>query len=343
MTTKTIPFHCGMNFGFKAPRGYFASPEGMAQPERMAALNIDRVALIVSVYMDDYASTNIYSDFIETPSDEEVQRIIERFHQVGIRVMLKPFIVLKDSTWQGMFRPPPAQEITAGVRIDYRAQWAASLRAMLSHYADLAQRCGVESICIGNEYHSVEGFNQEWRAAVAAVRARFSGLVTSDFVHNTIRERAACFHDMGDWWKDLDFLSMSFYPRFPKPEATVAEIAESLQPQVKQLRALSEEFQKPLVFAECGMRSTGFDPSGAAGFKGEGRYDGHIQGRFLEGIFAAFRPEPWWRGLVWWKWDEHQHRANFFSDPAGPQTFTVDGKPSSEVMSRLYAGANADS
>ena len=342
MSTKTTPFHCGMNFGFKAPRGYFASAEGMAQPERMAALNIDRVALIVSVYMDHCASTTIYSDFIETPSDEEVQRIIERFHQVGIRVMLKPFLVLKDSVWQGGFTPTEPYEITAGVVSNYREKWAASFRAMLSHYADLAQRCGVESICIGNEYHGVEHFNPEWRDSVAAVRERFQGLVTSDFVQPTLNRRKVD-PQVGQWWQELDFLSMSFYPAFPKADATTEEIVESLQPHVRELRELCAAYSKPLVFAECGMRSTSFDPAGAYGYHGQGTYDGHMQGRFLEGIFAAFRPEPWWRGLVWWKWDEHQHRANYFTDPAGPQTFTVDGKPSSEVMSRLYAGAKAAS
>ena len=334
MTMKNIPFHCGMNFGFKAPRGYFASPEGMAQPERMAALNIDRVALIVSVYMDHCASTNIYSDFIETPSDEEVQQIIERFHQVGIRVMLKPFLVLKDSVWQGGFTPVEPYEITAGVNVRYREKWAASLRAMLSHYADLAQRCGVESICLGNEYHGVEHFTKEWREAVAAVRERFQGLVTSDFVPFDRRKVPPQF---GEWWHDLDFLSLSFYPAFPKADASTEEIVESLQPHVQKLRELCAAYAKPLVFAECGMRSTSFDPAGSHGYHGQGTYDGHIQGRFLEGVFAAFRPEPWWRGLVWWKWDEHQHRANFFTDPAGPQTFTIDGKPSAEILKRLYA------
>ena len=334
MTTKDIPFHCGMNFGFKAPRGYFASAEGMAQPERMAALNIDRVALIVSVYMDHCASTNIYSDFIETPSDEEVQRIIERFHQAGIRVMLKPFLVLKDSLWQGGFTPVEPYEITAGVFSSYREKWAASLRAMLSHYADLAQRCGVESICIGNEYHGVEHFTKEWREAVAAVRERFQGLVTSDFVPFDRRKVPPQF---GEWWHDLDFLSLSFYPAFPKADASTEEIVESLQPDVLELRELCAAYAKPLVFAECGMRSTSFDPQGSSGYHGQGTYDGHIQGRFLEGVFAAFRTEPWWRGLVWWKWDEHQHRDNFFTDPAGVQGFTIDGKPAAQTLKRLYA------
>ncbi len=334
MTTKDIPFHCGMNFGFKAPRGYFSSAEGMAQPERMAALNINRVALIVSVYMDHYASTNIYSDFTETPSDDEVQRIIERFHQLGIRVMLKPFLVLKDSVWQGGFTPVGPHNITAGVIADYREKWSASLRAMLSHYAHLAQRCGVESICIGNEYHGVEHFTKEWRAAVADVRERFQGLVTSDFVPF---DRQKVDPEHGEYWHDLDFLSLSFYPAFPKADASTEEIVESLQPDVLKLRELCAVYDKPLVFAECGMRSTSFDPFGSAGYGGRGTYDGHIQGRYLEGVFAAFRPEPWWRGLVWWKWDEHQHRDNFFTDPAGVQGFTIDGKPSAQTFKRLYA------
>jgi len=326
-----------MNFGFKAPRGYFASAEGMVQPERMAALNINRVALIVSVYMDTYASTNVYGDFVETPSDGEVKALIARFHAAGIQVMLKPFLVLKDSTWQGGFTPPVArEEITAGVVIPYREKWTASFRAMLLHYADLARECGVESLCIGNEYHGVEGLNEEWRSVVAAVRERFPNLLTSDFVQHSLDSRRT-EPAVGDWWRELDFLSMSFYPPFPKADASTEEIVESLQPRVREFRALCAEFDKPLVFAECGMRSTSYDAAGAHGYHAQGTYDGHIQGRFLEAIFAAFRPEPWWRGLVWWKWDEHQRRPNFFTDPAGPQTFTVDGKPSADVMRRVYA------
>jgi hypothetical protein len=331
-----IPFHGGMNFGFKAPRGYFSSPEGQAQPERMAALNINGVALIVSVYMDTYASTTVYSDFVETPSDDEVRLIIERFHQAGIRVMLKPFLVLKDSTWQGGFTPPVArEEITAGVVIPYRELWTASFRAMLAHYADLARECGVESLCLGNEYHGLEGFNDEWRSIVAAVRERYAGLLTSDFVQHSLDARKID-PAVGDWWRELDFLGMSFYPPFPKADASTEEIVASLQPRVRELRELCAGFDKPLVFSECGMRSTSYDTAGAHGYHSRGTYDGHIQGRFLEAIFAAFRPEPWWRGLVWWKWDEHQNRPNFHIDPAGPQTFTVDGKPSGEVMRRLY-------
>lgn len=331
-----IPFHRGMNFGFKAANGYFRSAEALAAPAQMAELNINRVALIVSVCMDTYASTTIYRDFIETPDDREVEQIIERFHAAGIKVMLKPFIVLKDGTWQGTFRPPHDSEITEGVRPGYRQKWGESLRAMLRHYAVLAQRCGIESICIGNEYYGVEGFNKEWRAAIAAIREEYTGLITSDFVQMTLSDLKKISPDAGDWWRDLDFLSMSFYPSFPKPDASTAEIAKSLQPNVEELRALCAEFNKPLVFAECGMRSTGFDPSGAAGYKGEGRYDGHIQGRFLEGVVAAFRDETWWRGMVWWKWDEHQKRPNFFTDHAGPQTFTVLGKPSADVMKKIY-------
>lgn len=331
-----LPFHCGMNLGFKAPRGFFSSQEAVAIPERLSALGVNRVALIVSVYMDDYASTTVYSDFTETPSDQEVQTFIARLHESGLRVMLKPFLVFKDSLWQGVFSPPIGRtQITEGVVVPYREKWVASFRAMLLHYAELAASCGVESICVGNEYSGIEGFNAEWREILSSMRERFSGLLTSDFVEGPLRQRQ---HDptIGEWWHDLDFLCLSFYPAFPKADATIDEIVTSLQPRVQQLRDLCAAFRKPLVFGECGMRSTGFDVAGTAGFHTEGRYDGDIQGRYLEGIFAAFHREPWWRGLIWWKWDEHQQRPNFFTDPAGPQTFTIEGKPSAETLGRLY-------
>jgi len=73
MTTKSkpqrreIPYMKGMNFGFAAPRGWYGSPEGLAQIPKMRALNIEWVAPHVTFVQPSYASTRVFMDFVRTP------------------------------------------------------------------------------------------------------------------------------------------------------------------------------------------------------------------------------------------------------------------------------------
>ena len=73
-----------------------------------------------------------------------------------------------------------------------------------------------------------------------------------------------------------------------------------------------------------------------SGWAPGGRYDGQEQANYLEALLTAFRDEPWWYGLYWWKWDEQNYRPEMHDDPAGDKGFTVSGKPAQQVMRRLY-------
>jgi len=59
----------------------------------------------------------------------------------------------------------------------------------------------------------------------------------------------------------------------------------------------------------------------------------------MEAVWKAFADESWFRGMFWWKWEEHQahSRSNYYTDPAGDQGFTIEGKPAEETIKRLYA------
>ena len=49
----------GMNFGFLSKRGYYALPEMLAQPEKMAEMGVNCVTLNQNIVQDHYYSTDI--------------------------------------------------------------------------------------------------------------------------------------------------------------------------------------------------------------------------------------------------------------------------------------------
>lgn len=340
-------FHRGMNFGFAAPRGWYGSAEALAQIGKMKALNINWVAAHVTVVQEAYYSSRIYQDFEHTPADEELVTWIAAAHEHGIKVMLKPIIEPLDGTWRGIIVPPTDARIFGDVQPGYRVKWLASLMRMLTHYAKVAAKVEADAFCLGSEYHRVQGWNKEWRAVLKAVRGEYGGPVTNEFVSHDIRERKL-YPDIGEWWGDLDYLGYSTYPSTGKTDATVADLVTAMQGERQIVADLDQAFGLPVVVAEIGCRSSATGAAYAAGHREEGRFDGGVQARYLEAVCRVFGGEPACRGIYWWKWDEHQkaNRPNYYTDPAGDQGFTIDGKPAAETMKAAYgelARENGDS
>lgn len=330
-------FHCGMNFGFAAPRGWYGSDAGMAQIARMKALHINWVAAHVTVVQEAYHSSRIFQDFEHTPADEEIVAWVAACHEQGIKVMLKPIIEPMDGTWRGIIVPPTDAHVFGDARPGYRSKWVASLQRMLTHYARVAAKSGADTLCLGSEYHRVQGWNKEWRAVLKAVRGEYGGPVTNEFVPHDLRERKL-YPDIGEWWGDLDYLGYSTYPSSRKPDATVEDLVEAMQGERQVVAELRKTFGLPVVLAEIGCRSSGTGAASASGFTAEGRFDGEVQARYLTAVCRVFGNEAACRGIYWWKWDEHQseHRPNYYTDPAGDQGFTIDGKPAADVLRREY-------
>lgn len=322
----------GMSFGFLAKNGYYSSELGLAQIDRMAALNITWVALMTTVMQDRYSSTRMYRDFEYTPSDDELARVIERFHARGIRVMLKPIIECHDSAWRGMINFPENQQQIQGIVTDYWGEWFKSNTRMLLHYGKLAQRYGAEMMSVGCEMLGTQGQSARWSAAIAALREVYGGAV----VYNADQPRPG--EEYQEWYQHLDVMGFSFYDAAAaKPGASVEEMVAHLQPSVKRIRAIHEKIGRPIFFAECGCRSVEGGAVTTWQYQNAGKFDGQEQARYLEAVVRAFSPEPWWRGLFWWKWDEQQKRPQYGVDPAGDTGFTIDGKPAADAMKRVYA------
>ncbi|MGH8776739.1 MAG: glycoside hydrolase family 113 [Jiangellaceae bacterium] len=326
--------HRGVNFGFLARPGYFDSDEARRQVDRMPDMGVRWVALMVTVMQDSFASTRLYQDFDLTPTDHEVEKIIDHIHDRGMHVLLKPVIECHDSAHRARITFPEHDRDIADRETFYWDQWFASLRSSLRHYAGVAQRSGCELLSLGSELQGTDEQTRRWATTVRQVREWYDGPLTYQ-----VNEYWRVRNETHAWLRDLDLLSFSFYypaARSRRTGESVEGMRAVLEPQVSLLRDLATTYDLAILFNEVGCRSLAGAAVDPGNYRPEGAYDGDEQARYAEAVLSSFWDEPWWRGMYWWKWEEQQDRPQYRTDPAGDTGFTVDGKPAADVLRRWY-------
>lgn len=324
-----------MTFGFYARNGYFGSSEARAQVEKMAALNINWVCLVVTVLQESYASGRQFRDFEITPADDELRDIIDYIHEKGMKVQLRPMLECWDGTQRIHIQFPADNQIIPGKPVTHCSRWFESMTQRTLHYARLATRAGCEAYGLDSELDLIAGFNQPWKEVVAAARSVFSGHLTSSHTPTANFEKQLTTPN--HWWFDLDSLGTSFYhPVSEHPGSTMDEMVEHLEVWRNHHRKIAALYGKPYYFGEVGCCSTAGATCKPHGWDNPGGFDGNEQAMFLEAVLRTFWDEPWWMGMYWWKWDEQNDRPWFRDDPAGDKGFTLDGKPAADVLRDWY-------
>lgn len=323
-------FFKGVSFGFMARNGYYSSEAGQQEINKIIASGADSVALMATILQDTFASTRMYRDFELTPSDIELQDAIRQFHKAGIRVMLKPILEHHDSTHRCKVNFPVGQEQIAGVRTDYWGEWFRNYTFALLHYARIAEAENVEMFCVGCEMTGVEKQESYWPPLLAEIRKVYHGLLT----YNTPAwwDYALEQNWMRSWYPQLDMLGISHYYGADADCTSAEKLAEYMQGLVKNLSTAAEKLGKPIFMAEVGCRSVeGAQVVPSDCWHNHGEYDGEIQAAYMQSMFLAFSPQPWWSGFFWWKWDEQQNRPQFHKK-GGDTGFTIAGKPAEKVF-----------
>jgi hypothetical protein len=318
----------GVSFGFLAKKGYYCSKEGYREIDRICNSGVNWVALIATVMQDSYYSTRMYADFEYTPSDYELIETIRKFHENGIKVMLKPMIECHDSVWRGSIGFPHGHQQIQGIVTDYWGEWFKNYSVCMTHYGKLAEMTNVEMLCLGCEMLGAEPMEDYWPEIIKEVRSCYNGLITYN-ADQYFPERPF----VRKWFSLLDVLGISFYTGTPRKNPSAEEIAGDLRPAAVQIAQITEETGVPLFFAECGARSVVDGTKTPCAFQNSGSYDGEAQANYLKAVIRTFSEYEWWKGLLWWKWDEQQVRPHY-KQPGGDTGFTIYGKPAADVMSR---------
>ncbi|MCS7273801.1 MAG: hypothetical protein NZ610_00105, partial [Candidatus Bipolaricaulota bacterium] len=303
-------------------RDQYSSPAADQALGELAATGATWISLIVTCYQETVSSTEIRClTGSRTPTDADLIHAIQRAKSLGLKVMLKPHVDLNNDPahWRG--------DINFGSDEAAWAAWFASYQTFIVHYAQLAQAHNVDQFCVGTELQGTTHREAQWRQIIAAVRAVYSGplvyAANPPDEYFTIR-----------FWDALDFIGVdAYYPLTNTTNPTMAELIAGWQGPLAQLQALSQQWNKPVLFTEVGYRSVDGANITPWDWSSPGAVDLQEQADCYQALVSVVQGRPWLRGIFIWVW---------YTDPdqGGPNdtSYTPHNKPAEAILRCFFAG-----
>lgn len=328
---RTIEFR-GVNLAHIHRRGLgYGSAASAREMDSLKAIGINWTAITPFGYQEGASAEQIMgfgesgaSDLDPSMGSDDLKAEIGLAHQRGIRVALKPHIWSHDfwdgSQWHGTVAQPTPQA---------HARWWRSYRAMILHYAQLAQESGADLLCIGTELVMMTTTHpDEWRALIADARKVYRGPLT--YAAHWDRELEGI-----TFWDALNYIGITAYFPLNVPDtATVEQLTEAWRPHLERIERLANTTNRPVLFMEAGYRpATGT-------FREPWKYEGGVldydaQRRAYEAMFRATTARPWFKGLFLWKAFTDPDRAARHGEDTG---FTFRRKPAEGVVKKWFLG-----
>jgi len=183
-----------------------------------------------------------------TIRDSDLVTLIEMFHESGLKVFLRPTLEFEGWTeWRGGLQPTNWQA------------WFDSYMQFILHYAEIAERTGVEMMTVGVELKNSNGFTSNWRTVIQQVRTVYHGLLTysdSELLAGLSRI---------EFWDDLDLIGCSGYTPItgsgsywdtgmvPTDDPPFTAFVSSIErAYAEHVLPVHERYDMPVVVAEAG-------------------------------------------------------------------------------------------
>jgi len=318
-------FQKGMSYttyAFKNRSDQYESLESDESLESMRRVGIEWVALNVVWYQDDFTSTTIYPDYEEySPTDESVIHAINKCHALNMGVMLKPKIDCKTG-WSAYIEPS--------------SDWFGNYTSFIVHFAEMAEECNVEMLCIGTELNRTVSCEQEWRNIVSSVRQHYSGLLT--YAADWWEE----YNKSVTWWDALDYVGIdAYFPLSDKADPTINEMKTTWESIADYLDSFHTKVEKPIIFTEIGYQAvdgTNIEPwNYTRMFDPKFELDLQEQADCYEAVFQTLCNKTWFKGMFWWYWQTDPNPT----DPTKNATlalrdYTPQNKPAQGVLTHWY-------
>lgn len=317
-------FQRGVNHAHvhRGARGY-GSPVSATELAALRDLGVNSISLTPFGYQRTAASDEISFGRDRSMMDQHLLDEMCAAQALGMKAVLKPHV------WAGDFGSGVQWHGTVDQATpEAHARWWTGYRALVLHYAGLAQRGEADLLCIGTELvRMTRQYPHEWRALIAEVRQVYHGPLTY----------AAHWHEEFEqitFWDALDFVGVGAYFPLEAPiGATTEQLLTAWIPHKTRLAALHQRVAKPILFMEAGYRAVS-DCHEKPWLYSGGEPDAAAQARAYDAMFAALSDQPWWRGVYLWK---------TFTDPArrdgggGDRDFTFRGRAAESVVRQWYA------
>jgi hypothetical protein len=317
--------------------GYAPDPYKIAnQRDAIAswkATGANAIAFAPRWFMDSPASTTLAPDAsLGSPSDESVIAAIDEAHRQGLRVMLRPYLDVKDGSWRADITPSNV------------GAWFASYTAFIGHYLDMAKAHNVEEFTLGVELINMTQpqYDSYWSTLIDNARARFPGLLT--YSANWGKSTRVEYTQI-TWWGKLDYIGLSAYfplyePDNPSLEQLVAGWSSytdhwgQTYKWIETIKGVRDRFNKDVVFTEIGYGSYINSPARWDQPQKTNVLDLGVQERAVEATLRAWSTIPWFRGIYWWHWEPYVGGGG----PNDPSD-ALNNKPAVQVLTRWYGGS----
>jgi hypothetical protein len=255
-------------------------------------------SVLVTQYVQTGTSTTIAPLVNKTPLDDQVVFAIQTFHNLGMKVFLKPHVDSVDGTWRGQFAPtsPP--------------DWFASFQTFILHYAQIAQANNVEGLVFGTEYKSLSGsaYESYWAGIISQIRQVYSG----SLAYGANATGPGDEYTTVSFWSLVDLIGVDgYFGLTTQSDPSVSQLvsAWSNSPEnggfnaLGALENLHSTYNKPVIFTEIGYESTpgtNTEPWNSSLSDG---YDPTEQADCYEAFFEVFSQQTaWMKGVFWWNW-----------------------------------------
>jgi hypothetical protein len=235
-----------------------------------------------------------------TIRDADLVTLIALCHSQGLKVFLRPTLEFHNWTeWRGGLQPANWQA------------WFDSYTEFILHYAEIAERTGVEMFTVGVELKNSNGFTDNWRSIIRQVRAVYHGLLTySD------SELLAGLSKI-EFWDDLDLISCSGYTAItgsgpywdtgiaPADDPRFSDFVTSIDRAYTQyVLPAHERYGKPVLVAEAGCAN--YDGANLCPWCWESiadtAQDNNEQVMYFEALLQVLSSKDWIEGVFPFVW-----------------------------------------
>lgn len=247
---------------------------------------------------------------------KDVARAVEQAHHEGLRVMLVPHLWVESGGWRAKIDPGDDEAW---------ARWAASYRAFLMNWAEVARDAGVDMLAVGVELRSwvTTTHAPSFIDIIHDVRQVYPGLLTY----------AANWDDVDDTviLGDLDVIGINaFYPLADKKGADYPTLVAGGRRVAEKVGRLAADWDKPVMFTEFGY-TTRPDPA-VRPWEWPDKMkhvvvDQRAQARAYAALLQAFVDKPWFAGFFVWRVyadpDDMSQEAEWGFSPRGKEAGLV--------------------
>jgi hypothetical protein len=249
-------------------------------------------------------------------NDEAVAEAAAHARTAGLRVMLAPHLWTRG--WTGSL------EFGAAGWPKFFEQY----RAVMLHYAVLAQREGIDALVVGHDLSSAAlGYPDRWRALIGEVRRVYSGSVI--YSANSDHEV-----EQVSFWDACDMIGVSFYyPLATKPGASRQDLIASASRALGTLAALSRKTGRPVLITEAGYPASASAAQKPWDEQRGAPIDVAAQRDCYEALFAAIDAPDWLAGVFVWKWS-----SSGASGGDSESSYSPQGRPAEAELERAFTG-----